>query len=402
MRTRAATEEAHTVESMRKKLIALIGICAVVLASPAAATAGEKRGSLGTALDRVTAAGMPGAFAAARSPSGRESAASGVADLSTGRPVKPGFRHRAGSITKTLVATALLQLVGEGRVQLDAPVSTYVPQYDTTGVTVRMLLNHTSGIADFDHVIWQVPDDLLRHRHTTFTPDQLVRFGLDQPRGPHVFSYANTNYALIGMIIERVTGRNAIAEVHRRIIAPLRLHNTYLAGTTERIFGPHSKGYIPWFDGIFMDFSVYNMSFGWMLGDLVSTPEDLNTFFRALLTGKLLRPSELDQMKTTVPLDPTFPEGGGYGLGLLSIPTPCGYVWGHDGLVFGYSMISLATVDASRQVSIAQNMSHYADPSLPDPISMAVGQLLVETLCPGPSLRQAYAWRSPVHANKTW
>jgi D-alanyl-D-alanine carboxypeptidase len=183
--------------------------------------------------------------------------------------------------------------------------------------------------------------------------------------------------------------------VHRRVIAPLRLRDTYLAGTTERIRGPHSQGYIPWFEGELRAFTDYNMSWAWMLGDLVSTTEDLNTFFRALLTGRLLRPAQLAQMKTTVAAG-----GAGYGLGLYTLQLPCGEVWGHDGLTFGYSMISLHTPDGSRQISIGQNMTHFA--LGPNPIDEAVGQLLFQELCPGSSLRQAYVWESPVHANKTW
>jgi D-alanyl-D-alanine carboxypeptidase len=379
---------------MLKKLIAITAMVTLIPAVPVHAS--DSR--LQAALDAVTAAGMPGAIAAG----GNQRAASGFADVETGRPMRPGFSHRMGSITKTFVAVTVLQLVGEGKIRLDAPVADYLPQYDTAGVTVRMLLNHTSGIGDFDDVLFAAPEDLLRHRTTTFTPDQLARAGLDRPRGPQVFAYANTNYVLAGLIIEKVTGRPAILEVSRRVIWPLGLFRTYLAGPASHILGPHSKAYIPWYEGELMDFSVYNMSWGWMLGDLVSTTTDLNTFFRALLTGKLLRPSELTQMMTTVPIDPAHPDAAGYGLGLIKSRFPCGDVWGHDGIVWGHSAVSLHTADGSRQITVGVNMTHYALPSPPHPIDLALGQLLVQELCATSSLRQAFAWRSPVHATNPW
>jgi D-alanyl-D-alanine carboxypeptidase len=344
---------------------------------------------------------MPGALAEARDGRSTITAASGVADVDTGRKMKPTFQHRMGSITKTFTATIVLQLVAEGKIRLDAPVSAYLPRYGTTGITVRMLLNHTSGIGDFDTVLFQTGDDLERYRYTTFTPDQLARLGLNEPRtnppgGP--WAYSNTNYVLAGLIIEKVTGRPLAFDMYLRIILPLGLWRTYPAGSTTTIAGPHSKGYIPWYDGKLRDFSVYNMSWGWALGDLVSTSHDLNVFFRALFTGKLLRPAELAQMKTTVPLVPEFPELGGYGLGLLTVPFPCGDIWGHDGLVLGHSAISLHSANADRQVTLGVNMTHYADPSQPDPISDALSQLLLTSLCPGTATaKQAFTWRSPLH-----
>lgn len=382
---------------------ALGGLIAVsVLLAPSVPAIAAPSSGLKSALDKITAAGMPGVLAETRADGRRESAASGVADVDTQRKMGSAFSHRVGSITKTFTATVILQLVGEGRIALDAPVSRYLPQYDTTGITVRMLLNHTSGISDYDHIIFATPDDILRHRTTTFTPDQLARFGLDAPRtsppgGPHL--YSNTNYVLAGLIIEKVTRRPAVLEMYRRIILPLGLWRTYFAAPSSHIAGPHAKAYIPWLDGKLMDFSVYNMSWGWMVGDVVSTSRDLNVFYRALLTGRLLSPALLAEMKTTVPWDPAYPEAGGYGLGLYSIASPCGMIWGHDGLVLGHSAISLHSESADRQITIGQNMTHYADPSLPDPIGEATGELLLTSLCPGTALKSAapFVWRSPVH-----
>jgi D-alanyl-D-alanine carboxypeptidase len=105
-------------------------------------------------LDALHAAGMPGTFAQVRAGHRTWNLAAGVADVGTGRPVRPWFRHRVGSITKTFVATTVLQLTGERRVRLDAPIARYLPGVlpGELGrqVTVRMLLNHTSGLGDYD------------------------------------------------------------------------------------------------------------------------------------------------------------------------------------------------------------------------------------------------------------
>ncbi|HCT81044.1 MAG TPA: hypothetical protein DGT23_31650 [Micromonosporaceae bacterium] len=371
----------------------------LALAAPSTATTTVHSG-LQAALDRITAAGMPGTFAEVRNGYQTDRAASGVADIDTGRRTQPGMRHRIGSITKTFVAATLLQLVWEGRLVLDAPVARYLPQYSTPGVTVRMLLNHTSGIGDYDTELFKTPEDVIRYRHTTFRNDHLARLGLDAPRtgppgGP--FSYSNTNYVLAGMILEKVTGHSAVYEINKRILWRLGLHHTYFAGSTSHIFGPHSKAYIPWTDGELMDFSVYNMSWGWMVGDVVSTTNDLNRFFRALLTGKVLGAAELAQMQTVVPFDPEQPFFGGYGLGLYTLPL-CGDVWGHDGLVFGHATISLHSADGSRQITLAQNMTHYAPPGEPDPIAEATGQLIGDALCEDQtaSRQLLQGWRSPL------
>ncbi|XAN46168.1 serine hydrolase domain-containing protein [Micromonospora oryzae] len=350
---------------------------------PGAAAGRLPADALDAGIGAITDAGMVGVFAEARDGRDRWRGASGVADLDTGRPMRPGFQHRVGSITKTFVAATLLRLAGEGRVALDAPLGHYLPEYAVPGVTVEMLLNHTSGIGDYDTVLFTSGYDVERLRFTTFTPDQLVRIGLGEPRtgAPGAgFAYSNTNYILAGLVVERVTGRGAADEVHRRVIRPLGLHQTYFPGRRTRIAGPHSEAYLPWYDGQLRDFSVTNTSWAWTAGALVSTAADLNRFFRALLGGRLLRPAELARMRTTVPLDPAQPEAGGYGLGLLWLALPGGRFWGHDGVVFGHATISLHAPDGSRQVTLGTNVTHYQVPGQPDPIGAATGAFLVTAL----------------------
>ncbi|MGI5211491.1 serine hydrolase domain-containing protein [Plantactinospora sp. CA-290183] len=335
------------------------------------------------ALAAITDAGMPGVFAEVRDGRATWRGASGVADVATGRPMRPDFRQRVGSITKTFVSTALLQLVGEGRLSLDAPLRRYLPALAPDGVTVRMLLSHTSGISDYDHVLFATLEGIEKYRHTTVRPLELARIGLSQPPtnppgGP--YAYSNTNFVLAGLLLERLTGRPAAREISRRILRPLGLRDTYFPGTATRIEGPHSLGYVPWVDATLRDFSVYNMSWAWMAGELVSTTADLNRFYRALLGGRLLRPAELAQMRRTVPVDPTQPDGMRYGLALYSLPLPGVLGWGHDGVVLGYQTMSLHSADGRRQVTVALNASHYGIPGQPDPIAAAMIQFLILAL----------------------
>jgi D-alanyl-D-alanine carboxypeptidase len=316
-------------------------------------------------LDAEHAAGMPGVFAQVRDGHETWNLAAGVADIRTGRPVRPSFRQRIGSITKTFVATTVLQLVDEHRVRLDAPIAGYLPGVVPgelgRRVTVRMLLNHTSGLGDYDDVLLNPndPESAERLRFRTLTPQELIGIGLSQPptNAPgERWSYSNTNYIVLGLLIERVTGQRYAAEVTRRILRPLHLAHTYSPGTDPYIRGPHGGAYVPWPDGTLRDFSVFNMSWGWAAGEMISTMGDLNRFFRALLTGRLLPPYLLAQMLTAVPFDANMPEAGGYGLGIAWGPTSCGRAWGHNGGVVGMTTNSLHSPDGRRQVSAAQNL----------------------------------------------
>ncbi|GIG99809.1 serine hydrolase [Plantactinospora mayteni] len=378
----------RTVAGSAVAATALAAGASPALAGPAGTT---RTGSGGTLPDEalrdtlraVTDAGMPGVFAEVRDGRTTWRGASGVADVTTGRPMRPDFQHRIGSITKTFVSTVLLQLVGERRLVLDAPLHRYLPHLAPAGVTVRMLLDQTSGINDYDHVIFGSVEGIEKYQHTTIRPLELAAIGLGQeptnaPGERH--SYSNTNYVLAGLLLERITGRPAAAEITRRVLRPLGLHRTYFPGTDPRIDGPHSAGYLPWVDGTLRDFSVYNMSWAWMVGDIVSTTADLNTFFRGLFGGRLLRPAELAQMRRTVPADPAFPNGAQYGLGLINLPLPSGPVWGHDGVVLGHQAMSLHSPDGRRQVSVALNATHYWVPGQPDPIGDALGNFLLTAL----------------------
>jgi D-alanyl-D-alanine carboxypeptidase len=161
------------------------------------------------------------------------------------------------------------------------------------------------------------------------------------------FRYGSTDYVLLGLIIEKVTGRPYAAEVESRILRPLSLNGTSLPGTSMTIPGPHAHGYMPDTAMRPKDVTEMNVSAGWAAGEVISTTADLNSFYEALIDGRLLPEPWLAEMQTTV-------FGKDYGLGLRRMQLPCGVVaYGHDGDTPGYSAVSFVTVDGRRSVTIS-------------------------------------------------
>ncbi|GGV26585.1 hydrolase [Actinomadura cremea] len=382
--------------------VAAVAAAGLVQAPAAAAPArpdGLDRADLRAALDGVHDAGMYGVFSQVRD--GREEwdGAAGAADVRTGRPVRAHMRHRVGSITKTFVATAILQQVEAGRIELDAPVGRYLPDVVPgergERVTVRMLLNHTSGIGDYVPAAFPSfgelsPESLDEHRFREIAPERLVAWGLEAPRtgepGERV-SYSNTNYIVAGLLLEKATGQDADRYIDRHVIRKAGLRHTSFP-ERPRIQGPHPKMYESLYQHIDppRDYSVYNMSWVWTAGSVVSTMDDLNTFYRKLLTGKLIGEKALAEMKRTRP----WTDGAGnvianYGLGLYSMDLPCGTFWGHDGAVFGAGTQSLSTPDGERQVSVAMNLMKYQKiengAPVPHPIDYAMPEFQLEAAC---------------------
>ncbi len=389
---------------MLRKALTMIIAGATLIATPATAAVAAPADDTGRVLQSLLTAehdaGMPGVFAQVRDGRRTWNLAAGTADLTTGRPARPWMRQRVGSITKTFTATTVLQLVSERRLRLDAPVARYLPRLIRgelgRQVTVRMLLNHTSGIGDYDTALITDAASIEALRTRTVSPAELVRIGLAQPPTNEpgaAWSYSNTNYIILGLLIEKVTGHRYADEVHRRIVAPLHLRHTYLPGTDPYIRGPHMAAYIPWTDGTLRDFSVFNMSWAWSAGELISTAGDLNRFYRALLTGRLLDRRMLRQMTTTVPFDPATPQAGGYGLGIYWVATPCGPAWGHNGGVIGQTTDSYHSVHGRRQVTVAQNLNF----NMSEEIGQAHGAFLTAAMCgTQPRTRAATtAWTLP-------
>jgi D-alanyl-D-alanine carboxypeptidase len=286
----------------------------------------------------------------------------GVADLTTSRRMPVDGRVRIASNTKMFTATVLLQLVGEGKVELDRPVETYLPGVvrgegiDGREITVRHLLQQTSGLADYDDEIFA---DFLNALHTYHEPHDLLRVAFakkPETRPGSTFVYSNTNYILAGLIVQEVTGRPVGEQITRRIIRPLGLRGTYWPADGETsIRGAHPRGYFPAVEGKApVDITESEPSGGWAAGALVGPPSDINRFLAALLGGKLLAPAQLAEMQRTVDA-PGFDTVGGsrYGLGLATFKLSCGgFAWTHGGIAPGY-VTYVGIAPSGRAASIA-------------------------------------------------
>lgn len=318
-------------------------------------------------LQQIVAAGVPGAAARVVDERGVSAAGAGVADLETGRRMRPGLHYRIGSITKSFVATVVLQLVGEGRLSLDDGVERWLPGVLPYGdqVTVRQLLNHTGGVPEYVvepyFRLLTDPERKLR----VWTPGELVALIAHLPPAfpaGTAWSYSNTHYVLAGMIVEAVTGNALGDELRRRIFRPLRLRRSSLPVDRPTIPRPYASGYafaLGQTEGPPAPFTVFHPSLAWAAGGLVSDLDDLQKFFRALLRGKLLPASLLAEMKTPFPTG----QGYGYGLGIVVIDTPSGPVFGHSGAIPGFRDAVLTSEDGRRQLGLMMN-AEFASPAV--------------------------------------
>ncbi|MFE5487635.1 serine hydrolase domain-containing protein [Streptomyces sp. NPDC056527] len=311
------------------------------------------------ALDAIAEAGAPGVVAEVRDADGVWRGHSGKADLEKNEPTRNDGLFRIGSVTKTFVSTVVLQLVEEGKVKLDDSVDRHLPGLVKNGenVTVRQLLNHRSGLHSYTDTLWPDFRKFYDTRFKTYTPDELIA---DSNAHAPTFApgtnghYSNTNYVLLGMLIEKVTGNSAKAEIRERIIEPLDLHRTSFPEKSTRINGPHAKGYMR-LDGptsTFTEATDYSTSWSWTAGAMISDTRDLNTFYNALMTGKLLPSALMKEMKATQALD----DGSQYGLGIAKFDSPSlGTVYGHVGGTPGFETHAFTLADGSRQVTVSIN-----------------------------------------------
>ncbi|MFP8943987.1 serine hydrolase domain-containing protein [Streptomyces fenghuangensis] len=328
---------------------------------------GGDRAALRQAMDDMVEAGVPGVLVQTRNGRRTWTASAGVADLDTERPRIRPDRFRVGSITKTFVATVMLQLQEEGRLDLDDPVEEWLPGvvrgngHDGRRVTLRRLLNHTSGIFDYtsdEEFNRRLLKDFEKHRYDTYTPEQLV--GIAMAHEPDFapgtdWSYSNTNYVLAGMVIEAVTGDSYAHQIERRVLRPLGLRATELPGTRATMPRPHGRAYFPLGpEGELTDVTDFNPSAAGAAGEMVSTVDDLNRFVRALMSGRLLSEGSMAEMLDTVP---TGEQGfDHYGLGLQTRELSCGeQVWGHSGGIPGSASFALTTRDGRHSLALNLN-----------------------------------------------
>lgn len=367
----------------------------VAPASAMSASRGPVAGpSLQTVMDEAVQQGSPGALAQSRAghrahtgdrDRGRDrvrDAVAGAADIRTGQPPAADMRFRIGSVTKTFVATVILQLVAEHRLRLDDTVAHVLPGLmdrngnDGAAITIRMLLNDTSGLYEYtdDPRIEQI---VTQDPAYCFTLRELVDAAIDHP--PYFapgasWAYSNTNYSLLSMIIGQVAGRPYGEEITRRILRPLGLSSTSLPGCSPLLPGPRLHGYTERdtaeptgspepLDPRIQDVTDYNPSFAAGNGDMISTVGDLNRFDSALLRGRLLPARLLRQQLTPTPGSFPGSDTFRYGLGVVIAQAPCGVtVYGNAGLIQGYQTWTSATRDGRHSLTFVLN-NDWLDPT---------------------------------------
>ncbi|CAL9646386.1 serine hydrolase domain-containing protein [Streptomyces sp. Tu 3180] len=308
--------------------------------------------------------GAPGALARLDDHGAVHRAAVGVADPGTGRAISTADRFRIGSVTKTMTATVLLQLVDEGRLELDSPVGRHLPGLlPDERVTVRHLLSHRSGLHDHtDEMFARTVPGFEAVRTRTFTLRELVRLSLrhpptTRPGGAH--RYSNTNFVVAGMLIRKLTGHSLATEYRNRIIAPLGLRDTFYPHPRTAIPGRHARGHLtPDADGAaLVDATEQTVSWAQSAGAVVSSARDVNTFLSALLAGRLTSAAGLARMRHWVPSG----TGQAYGLGLRRRDLSCGVsVYGHTGAVQGYYTYAFASEDGRRSLTALATTSNNA------------------------------------------
>ena len=316
---------------------------------------------------------VPGAVVLVQTPTARYLEAFGTRVAGKRVPMRVGDEFRAGSNTKTMTGTAILQLVQRGRLRLGDPVSKYLSGVPNgRHITIADLMEMRSGIDTYSNLLW-VNRKLDRHPTTVWDPARLVRVGLALPPvGPPVstFFYSNTNTLMLGLIVQKLTHHSLRWVFEHRIFAPLHLHHTELPPLrSNRIPGPHPQGYLfgtnvstledpalpPAEQKLAVagkllpnDVTNENPSWAWSAGSVISTASDLGVYVKKLVGGGLIGPRlqnvRLQSIRSTDPNG--APTAAQYGLAIAKF----GPMIGHDGSIPGYQ--SFMGYDPDRKITV--------------------------------------------------
>lgn len=367
------------------------------VATPATAAPRQDHPELRETMQAFVDAGFTGVQLRVRDDQGEWVDSAGRRKLGANAEPPTNGRIRVGSVTKTITATLVLQLVAEGKVGLDTPAVDYLPRYPLDRrITVRMLLQHTSGVFNqtgdlgpdgtyVPGIPWQ-GEEWIDNRFRTYEPEALARMVLSKPlrfEPGTQWSYANSNYVLARLLIEEVTGNSYVEETKRRILRPLGMRGTSMPGTSPEIPGPHAHAYYR-YDEKVVDVTRQNPSWVSAGGDMISTTEDLQRFMSALMSGKLLPAPLLAEMRTP---HPTM----GYGLGLFvqdgTTPSPfpppsCGTpVVTHNGSLQGYATLMYSTPDGSKTLTGSLTYVDDVTGSMAGPFGTGLQRLLDDVFC---------------------
>jgi D-alanyl-D-alanine carboxypeptidase len=336
---------------MAPKLVTILAIAA--FSTTAAAWTPEQEGLFDKAVEEYVyfSDGAGAAYAVAAGADQPLIIVKGWADIPNRTPLGPEHVYRIGSVTKTFIAITVLQLVEEGKLSLDDLLSTWYPAYPNTGrVTIRMLLNMTTGFKDYLEVAGI-------DYNKTWTPEELIELSLSAP--PYfepgaAWAYSNTNYIFLGRIIEKVTGNTIGAEIRARILAKLGLEHTWFDGE-ETVTDPMPRGYVhSW--GTLFDYTYgLNASLAWAAGAIVSSPGDLVRYAQGIFGGELLTADSLAKFVDFIHVD-GVPV---YGLGVVHYETAVGAAWGHDGSTGEFMTLLMHVPDKNLYSAILNNSDNY-------------------------------------------
>ncbi|MET9066474.1 serine hydrolase domain-containing protein [Streptosporangium sandarakinum] len=371
---------------MARKITEALDIAGAAVADSEAVpetAAGQDRPELRKAIEEIVDSGFLGVSLRVHDERGKWTGSAGAAELGgTAKPPVNGHA-RIGSNTKTFTATLMLQLVAEGRIELDTPAADHLPEFGLDRrITVRMLLQHTSGLFNFTGEVYD--DGTIVHgipipygttgkewvdgRFHTYRPEELVRLALSKPARfePGTgWSYSNTNYVLARLLIEKVTGRPLAEEMRRLILAPLGLSGTVVPDASPEIPAPHAHAYYRYEeDGELKTIDVTRHNPSWVStgGDMISTTRDLHTFISALLGGRLLPAPLLAEM--CIPHATGIPNMD-YGLGVFIQKTDCGgTVITHNGGTVGSMTLMYGTPDGGKTLTAVLTCVDDADLSI--------------------------------------
>jgi D-alanyl-D-alanine carboxypeptidase len=280
-------------------------------------------------------ASTPGAIVGVRTPEGTWTTAYGVADPKGGRPMTVAMHTRIGSITKTFTGTVIMRLSQDQKLLLDDPIEKYVSGVPNgNSITLRQLANMTSGIASYTRNA-KFTDTYFAKPETVFTPDQLLKIGIASsplfPPGAQ-FDYSNTNTILLGMVIEKVTGKPVAEAFDAMVFKPLKLLNTSWPNQSTKMPEPYAEGFTLQGNLAKPDApsnsTFWNPAWGWTAGELISNVDDLLTYGRALGTGQGLLNADTQEERLR-----SIPGAAGYGIAFGCID---GWV-GHTGELPGYN-----------------------------------------------------------------
>jgi len=343
------------------------------VAMPGAAQAGPSDAHAGTqALLNQELQVAPGAAVLAGDANGSWSLHAGTGQFGKNKPIQPTDHFRIGSQTKTFTAAVVLQLVDEGKITLDTPIENYLPGvvdgngYDGNQITIRELLQHRTGIPQLTEGGQPNPNT----PDGSYSLSELVRTGLKAKpdSAPDTkFEYSNINFNILGLLIEKVTGKPVGDAITQRVIQPLGLTDTsFPRGGDRALPEPYIHGYVVFTVGpinTYLDWTTsVEPSFYSNAGGMISTMPDLAAFYRALADGKVVSPSALAEMRKTVPWPGGPSAGDAYGLGYSSHPLSCGgLAWGHGGNVLGYATWTLTTDDGRYATMTANNTRSVKD-----------------------------------------